>query len=208
MYRLQSIEGYDPLYLRRYGELIAASERSQPNINPPFGFNRIITPHNFDSKIIDLLGVKYVLSLTDISSAKLKKVFQEGQTQVYENKDVLPRSFFVEKIILSKNKNDSIKSLFENKDSLSRVAIVEGLKSFEPSIYVGSSQIISYEENKVIIQTDNQGEGFLVLTDTFYPTWKARVDGKKTQIYLADFNFRGIIVPRGKHSIEFSDKIF
>src|SRR5579885_640901 len=81
MYHLQSVDGYDPLYLLRYGELIAASERNKPDITPPFGFNRIITPHNYDSRIMDLLGVKYVLSLSPITSAKLEKVFSEGQTQ-------------------------------------------------------------------------------------------------------------------------------
>ncbi|MBI2420760.1 MAG: YfhO family protein [Candidatus Levybacteria bacterium] len=48
IYRLKSIDGYDPLYLLRYGELIAASERNSPNIDPPFGFNRIITPQRYD----------------------------------------------------------------------------------------------------------------------------------------------------------------
>jgi hypothetical protein len=72
------VNGYDPLYIRRYGELIAASERGTPNIDPPFGFNRIITPQRYDSAIVNLLGVKYVLSLADLSSPTLKKVFQEN----------------------------------------------------------------------------------------------------------------------------------
>lgn len=100
MYRLQSIDGYDPLYLQRYGELIAASERGKPDIKPPFGYNRIITPKNYDSKIIDLLGVKYVLSLSDLNSPKLKMVFQEGETRIYENKDAYPRVFIVKPAIL------------------------------------------------------------------------------------------------------------
>lgn len=35
MYFIQTIDGYDPLYLRRYGELIAAMERNNPDIAPP-----------------------------------------------------------------------------------------------------------------------------------------------------------------------------
>ncbi|HEX8965171.1 MAG TPA: YfhO family protein, partial [Patescibacteria group bacterium] len=70
MYHLQSIDGYDPLYLRRYAEYISASERGNPDIHSPFGFIRIITPQNYSSRLINLLGVKYILSLSDIESPK------------------------------------------------------------------------------------------------------------------------------------------
>ena len=58
------------------------------------------------------------------------------------------------------------------------------------------------------MKTNNVGEGFLVLTDSYYPTWQASIDGKETKIYLTDYNFRGIIVPKGEHTVEFYDKLF
>lgn len=207
IYRLQSIDGYDPLYLIRYGEFIAASERGEPNISPPFGFNRIITPRNFDSKIIDLLGVKYVLSLSDLDSPKLRKVFQEGQTQVYENKEVVPRTFFVERVQVANNKQEAIKMMFNKDFEPRKAAIVEketgGKVTVSLRQNIGKTEIISYSENKVVIKTENSEEGFLVLTDSFYPTWHAKVDGTPTKIYRTDYNFRGIIVPKGKHIVEF-----
>ena len=79
MYHLQSLDGYDPLYLLRYGELMAAMGRNKPDISSPFGFNRIITPHTIDSRLIDLLGVKYVLSLSEITTPGFKKVSTRRQ---------------------------------------------------------------------------------------------------------------------------------
>ena len=206
LYKLQSVDGYDPLYLRRYGELIAASDRGKPNIDPPLGFNRIITPHNYESRIIDLLGVKYALSLSDISSDKLKKIFQEGETRLYENKNVIPRVFFVEKTRVAKNKHESIKFLFDVSD-YSKEAVVEDTNVINSSWRVGDAKIIDYLPNRVVIETENSEKGFLLLTDTFYPTWKAEIDGQKTKIYLADFNFRGIIVPKGNHRIIFENSL-
>lgn len=205
-YRLSSVDGYDPLYLLRYGELISAVEREEPDINPPFGFNRIITPHNYSSSLINLLGIKYVLSLSDIKSKNLVKVFQEGQTQVYENKNVLPKAFFVKKTMLSNTKQEEINILFENKDSLRDVAVVEQTAS--SNVATGTATIVKYEENKVDIKTQNKGDGFLVLTDSYYPTWKVKIDEQETRIYVADFNFRGIMVPKGDHIIEFYDNLF
>lgn len=205
IYRIQSVDGYDPLYLRRYAELIAASERGKPDISTPLGFNRIITPNIYTSKIIDLLGVKYVLSLSDLDSPKLRKVFQEGQTQVYENKEVLPRTFFVQQVEIANSKNEAIKKMFQKEFNMGGMAVVEGMytRLLPQVLSVGKAEIISYKPNKVIIKTENSGEGFLVLTDSFYPTWHARVDGAPTKIYRTDYNFRGIIVPKGKHIVEF-----
>lgn len=202
-YRIQSIEGYDPLYLRRYAELIAASERKKPDVSPPFGFNRIITPHNLDSKIIDLLGTKYVLSLEEVKSPKFKKVFQEGKTIVYENKNVLPRAFFVESLRKASSSQEAISVMFDNAFDVSRHAVVENIEKTNFEFSTGSVKITQYQDNKVVIETENKGTGFLVLTDTYYPTWKAKIDGKNATIIRADYNFRGIIIPRGSRTIVF-----
>lgn len=206
VYRLQSIEGYDPLYLRRYGELIAASERKKPDITPPLGFNRIITPHNYDSKIIDLLGVKYVLSLSDLNSQKLSKVFQEGQTRIYENSDVLPRVFFVNKVYCVFSKQEVLDRIFqEDFDFKNEAVIEENIRT--PILTLGKADVIEYSENKIIIKTENTGDGFLVLTDSFYPVWSAKIDGSKTKIHITNYNFRGIMIKPGKHIIEFYNTI-
>jgi len=212
IYRLQSIDGYDPLYLLRYGELMAASERKKTDITPPFGFNRIITPRNFDSKIIDLLGVKYILSLSELNSPKLKEVFREGETRVYENKTVLSRVFFVSKITYAKDNKDAIRLILNASFVSNDTAIVELIQSgasIPPLGWkVGEAEIVQYSENKIVINTKNTGDGFLVLTDSFYPTWKATIDGVGAEIYRTDYNFRGVVVPSGKHRIEFYNSLF
>jgi uncharacterized membrane protein YfhO len=43
----------------------------------------------------------------------------------------------------------------------------------------------------------------LFLSDTYYPGWKAYVDGKETKIYRADYTFRAIYVLGGSHKVEF-----
>lgn len=198
-YKIQSVEGYDPLYIKSYAELIAASERGKPDINPPFGFNRIITPHNLSSDILDLLNVKYVLSLDEINNNKFEKVYEWEKTKVYKNKKYLPRTFFVDKVVGFKSKQEQINGLFSN--DLKRTAIVE--EELKSGFSLGTSEIINYSENEVTIHTKNKGEGFLVLTDAFYPAFKAVVDGKMVKVYKADYAFRGIIVPKGEHEVKF-----
>ncbi|MBF8249893.1 MAG: hypothetical protein HW400_494 [Candidatus Levybacteria bacterium] len=211
IFRLQSVDGYDPLYLKRYAEFIAALERGKPDISEPFEFNKIITPHNFESKFIDLLGAKYILSRTDIKSQKLIKVFQEGKTRVYENPHVFPRVFFAQKTICLTDKKQVIREMFKDTTDLHQIAFIEDKDCSNLSNLWsdGKTKISLYSENKIIIETENAKEGFLVFIDSFYPTWSARIfnnndkAAKNVKIYLTDFNFRGVIVPAGKNIIEF-----
>src|SRR3989344_2531424 len=205
-HKIQSVEGYDPLYLSSYAELIAAINRNEPDINPPFGFKRIIRVDNLNSNLIDLLGVKYILSLEDLSAPGLKKVFQEGETRIYENTKVLPRSFFVGDVINVENENQAINLMFDEDYNPSETAVIEDSDLIK-DIGMGNSKITEYSEDKIIIETDNKDKGFLVLTDSFYPTWKAKINGNDAKIYKTNYNFRGVIVPSGKNTIIFYNSL-
>jgi len=189
---------------------MAAIERGAPNIQPPFGFNRIITPQNFHTRLMDLLGVKYVLTLAELDEPNFIQVFKEGDTRTYRNKKVLPRTFFVSNLYFTNNKQDSIDKLFSLSNDLTTNAVVEGDDSLkkEWAWLKAHAAITRYTENRVEIQTKSAEEGFLVLTDNFYPTWNASIDGVETKIYLTDYTFRGIIVPKGIHKVEFYTSLF
>lgn len=211
MYKIQTLDGYDPLYLRRYGELIASLERGEPNINPPFGFNRIINPINYSSSLIDLLNVKYILSIDPITDSKFSEIFRDGSIKIYENKSVIDRAFFVEKTVISKSRQETINEIFNQESNLNKIVVVEDYDDeslLSKNWGLGEASIIKYSENKISLKTKNNRDGFLVLTDAYYPTWHAKVDGKETKIYLANFNYRGIVVSSGEHEIEFYITIF
>jgi len=64
-------------------------------------------------------------------------------------------------------------------------------------------EIIKYKPRKVEIKVLAKEKAFLLLNDTYYPGWKAYIDGERTEIYRADFFLRAIKVPAGEHSILF-----
>lgn len=208
-YHIQSVDGYDPLYLERYGELIAANERRGPDIHTPFGFNRTVTPESTESATItNLLGVKYVLSFTNLAEPRFTKVFEEGKTLVYKNNDAYPRVFFVQKIKPVTQKQDAVTALFDKTIDVRKVAVVEGFTEKREKVYeIGKVTVRAYEPERIMLETENKGTGFLILTDTFYPTWHAFIDGKETTIYRTDYNFRGVVIPSGNHTILFENSL-
>lgn len=209
-YSIESIDGYDPLYLLRYGELIAAISRGEPNVNPPFGFNRIITPQIYHDPTINSLSVKYVLSLTQIEDEGYEKVFEENETKIYRNKEHIEKVYFVDRTIGAENKYDAIKKFFENKNNLNSVAIVEGdnYNEFNKKWSIGKAKVVKSSANRVEITVENKEEGFLVLTDSYYPTWRVNIDNVDSEIIRTNYNFRGVVVPSGSSKVIFTNHLF
>lgn len=205
MYKIRAISGYDPLYLFNYAELIAANERGDHSITPPFGYNRILNPKNYETQIFDLLNVKYVLSLAPLESKKMKLVFEEGQTKVYENKEVLPLAFFVKNVKSYPAKNIIAQEMF--KSNLSETAFTQ-----QPSIVglyaTGSATIIDDSPYITSMQVESEGDGFLVVSQIYYPNILITIDGKKTEYYEVNMALVGVKLSAGKHTLELKRSLF
>lgn len=72
----------------------------------------------------------------------------------------------------------------------------------EKNIY-SNVTINNYSENRIDLTVETEENGLLWLSEIWYPAWKAFVDGEKTEIKIADYSFRAIEVPKGKHQIKF-----
>ena len=64
-------------------------------------------------------------------------------------------------------------------------------------------ELVESGPNSLSIKVDMENDGWLVLAETWYPGWKARLDGSLVEIHRANYLFRGISVPEGRHTIEF-----
>ena len=147
--------------------------------------------------------MKYFLSAWDLFDPNYKKITQEGNTRLYEIQDFLPRAFFVDHTIETENKNQTIVAMFDQSFSATKSAVIENGRVLRKNWSEGEVKITNYQPNEVVLETSNDGAGFLVLTDNFYPSWRVSIDGLDTTIYLTDYAFRGIVVPAGNHVVKF-----
>ncbi|MBU0618992.1 YfhO family protein [Patescibacteria group bacterium] len=208
-YKLATPDGYEPLYLKRYGEFIGLLEWGDQVNLANLAFNRIIIPNNYNSRLFDLLGVKYILSLQDIDSPKLKPISQAGETRIYENTQSFPRAFLVYDYQVADSKQAAAEFLLDENIDLRKTVILEqnpGLQLEMPA--EEKLEIVSYKANQVLIKTESETKALLILTDSYYPTWQALIDGQTTEIFMADYTFRAVVVPAGSHEIEFKNQLF
>src|SRR5262249_14503156 len=68
----------------------------------------------------------------------------------------------------------------------------------------GSATIERYDTTAVTITTTTDVPGLLVLTDTWFPGWRARLDDREAPIMRADHTFRAVALPPGQHRVEFT----
>ncbi len=59
----------------------------------------------------------------------------------------------------------------------------------------------SRSTNALEIDVQTSADGYLFLGDTYYPGWRAMVDGQETPVLHADYLFRAVRVPAGTHHI-------
>jgi hypothetical protein len=80
---------------------------------------------------------------------------------------------------------------------------VDELVDASSTTAAGRAVITHEDSQQVLIDADAPENGFLLLADTFYPGWTARVDDTPTPIYRANHSVRGIALPKGRHQVRF-----
>jgi hypothetical protein len=63
-------------------------------------------------------------------------------------------------------------------------------------------EMISDDPNKILVDLKVNQSGWLILSDTHYPGWNARLDGEPVDLIKANYLFRAVYVPPGEHLVQ------
>src|SRR5207253_7381081 len=127
---------------------------------------------------------------------------------LYENARAASRILLPERLVTQSDPDAALPSLAGA--DLTQVAVVDGRSNTAAIPDVASGQpprrqatIVRYGDREVAIAADVDRPSLLVLTDSFYPGWRAAVDGREVSIARVDVLFRGVVVPAGTHRVRF-----
>lgn len=67
----------------------------------------------------------------------------------------------------------------------------------------GSATIASYDAGRIVVNTESDAPGILLLSEIWYPSWRVSVDGKESDLLIANYSLRGVALPAGRHAVEF-----
>ena len=65
-----------------------------------------------------------------------------------------------------------------------------------------SIQWQAYTPNYRKVNVSANGDGFLRISEVYYPGWEIRIDGKQVKIYRSDLAWMAVYFPKGNHTVE------
>jgi hypothetical protein len=128
---------------------------------------------------------------------------------VYENMHGLPRAWIVDEVIRQSD-SDAIQAVRRSQLADGRTfdparqALVEGdvgPQRFSPGRH--SATVTSIADGRISLDVTTEGDAFLVLSEMFYPGWRARIDGRNVAVHRTDVALQGLFIPAGRHVVEF-----
>ena len=214
-YGLHDIRGYDSIIPKQYADYMGLISRQNQ-----LDFNRIAPlwidgPQALDSPLLDLLGVKYVLTTQTIDNPRYTLAY-DGEIRVYRNEGAMPRAFTLPQgcaVVV-----DSVAEGLQTYDPRRFVVLEAGGETptvvpVDPALCNPQPATVSlYKTNEVFADVNLDAPAWLVLADTHFPGWRAfvRPAGDETEeheqelkIHRADGNFRAVQLEPGAHTVRF-----
>jgi hypothetical protein len=212
-----SITDYEPLSLARYE---AFYRLLGDPLLPQFTFvGRLLTePAQPHFPLIDLLSVRFLVlhvgnhaRAADLEAQGWQRVFQSPASNwlIYENPEPLPRAYVAHTARHAPGADGALALLSGRRGDFHREVVLEGASAdalasaSETGRPITPARIASYQPTRVVVEVDSPEPGTLVLTDTFYPGWRATVDGEPREILRANHLFRGVELDGGRHTVIF-----
>lgn len=201
IYGLETVDGAGPLFPENYNRMTGGINFAKSLETLPH-FARTINFTNYSSPAINLLNIKYVLSLEELKSSSLKLVLQSGKINLYENSEVLPRVWIAKKPLNISSPVEVLKTMNSLPFSPRDEVIVSDTFPANLSFTSEEKEVMEFSGNSQLISIKTRGDGILVFSEQYYPGWKGFVDNKETNVFPVDSDLIGLVLPPGEHRVK------
>ena len=216
LFGVQDTGGEPSLLLARYQEYTDVLQG-----RPPSGYPRPEGPHGvairtgFDSPLLDLLNVKYVIAhAADLRAARVRDpaglVEVSPGTFIYRKAQALPRLYAAGGYRVVPDGGAALDALRRPGYDPYAEVVLDRRPEFPAGAETAPAKgrparlsLLSYDDNRVVVKAEFADPGLLVLADLYYPAWTADLDGHPVAVYRANYLFRAVVVPAGSHVVRF-----
>jgi hypothetical protein len=167
---------------------------------------------SYNSPLENLFGVRFIATGVPIEEidkrlkpGDLPLIARTKDAYVYANPRALPRVMLAGDWKQA-DFDDMLRTGQWPDVDLRRTVLLEHAPrpAFPPSAGGGTARIVSYRNAEVVIEVEIPDGAMLILNDVWHPWWRATLDGAPVEIMKANVLFRGVAVPRGRHTVRFS----
>lgn len=171
--------------------------------------NDMILASDSYAPVLAAYGVTQVLSPVPIANAHLRGGINPDGVYQYE----LPgkRVRIVQRAQWVDNNREAARLLSHPDFDPDRVVFVHRHKQspalerlVQPLDPSTRAEIVAESSRRVHVRVNAPQGGYLLLADTYYPGWHAKIDGAQTTLYRANITSRAVWLPRGAKDVEFA----
>jgi hypothetical protein len=195
LYRLENAGGEHGNQLQRYNEFVGTSEAAMADF------------HNFgDPRFLSAANVRYLVISAELQIPWLREAFRGSRALVYENVLSLPRVYLAPEVHHIADPNLTLAAMQDTTWDPNLTAFVEAPEDpvTASGPLEGDASITLYTPDRVVVEATASRPTLLVLSDNFHEDWHAEIDGVEVPIYRTNHTFRGVPVPAGEHTVEFT----
>jgi len=195
-YYHKTIGGYHGAKLRRYQDVIdnyLMSEWQTMQGALKKGTAESVLEGLKQMPVTNMLNAKYIIYNPDANPI--------------QNPYAMGNAWFVKEIVWVNSADEELQSLA--KTNLTQQAVVnqefkDKLQSIANDSVTGTLQLTAYSPNRLTFEVNADKNRFAVFSDIYYPEgWFAYIDGQQVPIIRANYVLRGLMIPQGKHTVEF-----
>ena len=159
-------------------------------------------------RILAMENVEFITSEFMLAHPMISKVSEDGDSDgvmVYRLRDTLPRAFCVYRARVVPTGEEAMRLVLSDDFKAGEEVILEEEPPLKLSGAAGTSktEIQKYDDCEVRLKVSSDEPALLFMSDTWYPGWRARVDGVERAIMRANYAFRAVAVEKGEHEVVF-----
>ncbi|GAB4349343.1 MAG: hypothetical protein Kow0099_32360 [Candidatus Abyssubacteria bacterium] len=191
-------------YLALFGVEVANGHHPFPTLRAA-AFAPLLT----EPKIASLAGIKYnVLYRFKDNGQPYNPPVQDQEQVIIQPAPLepLPRAFLVGRYrVFPASRAASVLMLsdFDPRREVVLEKTPEGFELHADAEVSGSATVTVRTANEIRVETACEQPAILVLGESYYPGWRAEVDGRKTEVLAANLAFRAVALRPGTHTVVF-----
>jgi hypothetical protein len=130
------------------------------------------------------------------------RIAQSGDIKLYERLDVAPRAQVLHRTEVIADDAQALQRMAVPDFNPRAQLILASGQAIQSAAPTTDATIHTYLPERIVLMTHDAADGYVLLKDTWYPGWRAWVDGQPATLERADTYFRAIFVRGGPHTLE------
>jgi hypothetical protein len=216
-YAIEAINGFNSLQPRRYTDVLFGPDVGDVS----YGFlgdGRLLCD---DHHLLSTLNVRYALIQPDArivpgrdcdalgGDSAWRRIYSDAEVIVYRNTAPHPRAYSAERVAIERDSQAILAAMRDPGFDSQQLALVEGDQSADWAAALSGSgdaqvRLTPLGPNDLMVETTTDSARLIVLSEMWFPGWRAWVDGQHVPIHRVNYLFRGVEVPAGAHTITMS----